>query len=178
VQKDSKANISDTQTATFEFPELNVVWTHRTWGAAPDPEYPWAAFIYGDKGVLKADVHKYAFIPQGKKEPALSGKALIEHDKYPEDVNEKDLEQHVASAIRAHMKDFLAAIQNRSKPVADIEQGVTSSIASILANISMQVGRTLTWDNSKGEIVGDAEANKLLRRPYRAPWKHPEVASV
>ena len=178
VQKDSKANISDTQTATFEFPELNVVWTHRTWGAAPDPEYPWAAFIYGDKGVLKADVHKYAFIPQGKKEPALSGKALIEHDKYPEDVNEKDLEQHVASAIRAHMKDFLAAIQNRSKPVADIEQGVTSSIASILANLSMQVGRTLTWDNSKGEIVGDAEANKLLKRPYRAPWVHPEVASV
>ena len=178
VDKNSKANISDTQTATFEFPELNVVWTHRTWGAAPDPEYPWAAFIYGDKGVLKADVHKYAFIPQGKKEPALSGKALIEHDKYPEDVNEKDLEQHVASAIRGHMKDFLAAIQNRSKPVADIEQGVTSSIASILANLSMQVGRTLTWDNSKGEIIGDAEANKLLRRPYRAPWKHPEVGSV
>jgi len=178
VDKNSKANISDTQTATFEFPELNVVWTHRTWGAAPDPEYPWAAFIYGDKGVLKADVHKYAFIPQGKKEPALSGKALIEHDKYPEDVNEKDLEQHVASAIRAHMKDFLAKIQNRGKPVADIEQGVTSSIASILANISMQVGRTLTWDNNKGEIVGDAEANKLLRRPYRAPWVHPEITSV
>jgi predicted dehydrogenase len=178
VDKNSKANISDTQTATFEFPELNIVWTHRTWGAAPDPEYPWAAFIYGDKGVLKADVHKYAFIPQGKKEPALSGKALIEHDKYPEDVNEKDLEQHVASAIRSHMKDFLAAIQNRGKPVADIEQGVTSSIASILANVSMQVGRTLTWDNNKGEIVGDAEANKLLRRPYRAPWVHPEITSV
>ena len=178
VDKSSKANISDTQTATFEFPELNAVWTHRTWGAPPDPEYPWAAFIYGDKGVLKADVHKYAFIPQGKKEPALSGKALIEHDKYPEDVNEKDLEQHVASGIRSHMKDFLAAIQNRGKPVADIEQGVTSSVASILANISMQVGRTLTWDNSKGEIVGDPEANKLLRRPYRAPWVHPEIATV
>jgi predicted dehydrogenase len=178
VDKNSKANISDTQTATFEFPELNAVWTHRTWGAAPDPEYPWAAFIYGDKGVLKADVHKYAFIPQGKTEPALSGKALIEHARYPEDVNEKDLEQHVASAIRAHMKDFLAAIQSRGKPVADIEHGTTSSIASILANISMQVGRTLTWDNSKGEIVGDPEANKLLRRPYRAPWVHPEVATV
>lgn len=178
VQKESKANISDTQTATFEFPELNVVWTHRTWGAAPDPEYPWAAFIYGDKGVLKADVHKYAFIPQGKKEPAMTGKAVIEHDKYPEDVNEKDLEQHVASAIRAHWRDFLTAIQHRSKPVADIEQGVVSSIASILANLSMHVGRTLAWDNEKGQVVGDAEANKLLRRPYRAPWIHPDVATV
>jgi predicted dehydrogenase len=178
LQKESRANISDTQTATFEFPELNVVWTHRTWGAPPDPEYPWAAVLYGDKGVLKASVNKYDFIPQGKKEPAMSGKALIEHEKYPEDKNEKDLEQHVASAIRAHMKDFLGAIQSRGKPVADIEQGVTSSIASILANISMQLGRSLTWDNAKGECVHDDEANKLLRRPYRAPWVHPEPGKV
>jgi predicted dehydrogenase len=178
VQKESRSNISDTQTATFEFPELNVVWTHRTWGAPPDPDYPWAAIFYGDKGVLKASVHRYDFIPQGKKEPALSGKPLIEHEKYPEDKTEKDLEQHVASAIRVHMKDFLTAVQNRSKPVADIEQGVTSSVASILANISMQLGRSLTWDHAKGEVVHDDEANKLLRRPYRAPWVHPEPDKV
>ena len=34
MDKGSKANISDTQSATFEFPELNVLWTHRTWGDA------------------------------------------------------------------------------------------------------------------------------------------------
>ncbi len=34
----------------------------------PIPEYPWAAFIYGEKGTLKADVHKYEFIPRGKGE--------------------------------------------------------------------------------------------------------------
>ncbi|HMJ64969.1 MAG TPA: gfo/Idh/MocA family oxidoreductase, partial [Candidatus Binatia bacterium] len=95
-----------------------------------------------------------------------------------EDKTEKDLEQHVASAIRAHMRDFLGAIQKRSKPVADIEQGTASSIASILANISMQLGRTLTVDYEKGQVVGDEEANKLLRRPYRAPWVHPEMANV
>ena len=178
VQKDSKANISDTQTATFEFPELNVVWTHRTWGAAPDPDYPWAAIFYGDKGVLKASVMGYEFIPQGQKKATMSGKPLYEYEKYPEDKTEKDLEQHVASAIRAHMKDFLVAIQKRSRPVADIEQGTLSSIASILANISMQVGRSLTVDYEKGQIVGDDEANKLLRRPYRAPWVHPEMWQV
>ena len=38
----SKANISDTQTATFDFGDLQVVWQHRTWGDAADPKYPWA----------------------------------------------------------------------------------------------------------------------------------------
>ena len=32
VDKESKANISDTQTATFDFGDLQVVWKHRTWG--------------------------------------------------------------------------------------------------------------------------------------------------
>lgn len=54
VDKNSKANIPDTQTATFEFPQLNVVWTHRTWGDAPDPDYPWGLTLYGDKGTFKA----------------------------------------------------------------------------------------------------------------------------
>ena len=50
VQKDGKSNISDTQIATFEYPGLNVVWTHRTWGNPPDPKYPWAMTLHGDKG--------------------------------------------------------------------------------------------------------------------------------
>jgi predicted dehydrogenase len=177
VGKQSKANISDTQTATFDFPNIKVVWTHRSWGHAPDPEYPWAAFIYGDKGMLKASVNSYHFIPAGKKEnkdATLTSKALLEFDKYPEDRTDKDLEQHVASAIRWHMKDFLNAIANRSKPVADIEQGYISTTSCILANMAMQLGRTLKWDPSSNKVVGDEEANKLLRRPYRSPWVHPE----
>jgi hypothetical protein len=42
----------------------------------------------------------------------------------------------------------------------------------------MQTGRTLEWDPDKGLIVGDDETNRLLRRPYRAPWIHPEPSAV
>ena len=38
VDKASKANIPDTQTATFDFGDLKVVWQHRTWGDAGRPE--------------------------------------------------------------------------------------------------------------------------------------------
>jgi predicted dehydrogenase len=173
VQKNAKSNITDTQDATFDFGNLTVAWQHRTWGSSPDPDYPWAAFIYGDKGTLKASVNKYEFFPLNAKKPTLSGTALFEEDKYPEDKTEKDLERHVASALRRHWLDFLKAREDRSRPVADIEQGHISSASCILANISQHLGRSLTWDADKHQIVGDDEAIKLLKRPYRKPWQHP-----
>jgi hypothetical protein len=44
--------------------------------------------------------------------------------------------------------------------------------------MALKLGRTLTWDEKTGRIAGDDEANRLLRRPYRAPWVHPEVEKV
>ena len=172
VQRSSKANTTDTQSATFTFGDLPVVWTHRTWGPPPDPDYPWAATIYGEKGTLKASVMRWDFIPNGDGR-ALHEDVTYELDQYPEDRTEKDLERHVAPAIRAHMTDFLACISNRGRPVADIEQGYTSTTACILANLSQQLRRSLTWDAENGVVTGDEEANRLLRRPYRAPWVHP-----
>ncbi len=115
----------------------------------------------------------YDFTPSGGGQN-IHRDVMYELEQYPEDKTEKDLEKHVAPAIRAHMKDFLAAISSRSKPVADIEQGYISTTTCILANLSMQLGRTLAWDPASGQVIGDAEANRLLRRPYRAPWVHPE----
>ena len=178
VDKASKANISDTQTATFEFGDLPVVWTHRTYGDAPDPEYPWGATFYGDKGTLKASVMGYHFTPSGKGGSPIHEDVVYELDQFPEDRTEKDLERHVAPAIRAHMKNFLESIASRGTPVADIEQGYMSATACILANLSMRLGRSLQWDHAKGVVVNDPEANKLLRRPYRSPWVHPEVTTV
>jgi hypothetical protein len=151
-----------------------VVWQHRTWGHAPDEKYQWGATLYGDKGTLKVSVMGYDFIPFGEGEKVHRDVAY-ELDKYPEDKTEKDIEQHVAPANRAHMRDFLAAVATRGKPVADVEQGHISTTACILANLSMKLGRSLTWDAQKQQVVGDEEANRLLRRPYRKPWVHPEA---
>jgi predicted dehydrogenase len=173
VDKASKSNIPDTQTATFEFDDLDVVWQHRTWGHANDPKYPWGATFYGDKGTLKASVFSYDFIPVDQGQP-IHRDVTYELEQYPEDKTEKDLEQHVAPAIRGHMKDFLRAIANRSKPVASIEEGHISTASCVLANISLQLGRALRWDGQRQLVVGDDEANRLLARKYRAPWVHPE----
>ena len=179
VQKESKANISDTQTAMFDHGDVKVVWQHRTYGEPPDPKYPWGATFYGDKGTLKASVMSYDFIPIGQDAGAPVHKDVTyEFEQFPEDKTEERLEKHVAPAIRGHMKDLLRCIATRGKPVADIEQGYISSASSILANVSMKLGRSLKWDAARNEVIGDAEANQLLRRPYRAPWVHPEPDKV
>jgi predicted dehydrogenase len=173
IEKGTKANISDTQTATFDFGDLEVVWQHRTWGHPNDPNYPWGATLYGDKGTLKVSVQGYDFTPLGDGQPVHRDVAY-ELEKYPEDKTEKDLERHVAPAIRGQMKDFLRAISSRGLPVADIEQGYISTTSCILANNALRLGRTLTWDGQKQAVVNDKEANEMLRRPYRQPWRHPE----
>jgi len=177
VDKESKANISDTQTATFEFDDLSIVWQHRTWGHSADPKYPWGATFYGDKGTLKVSVYSYDFIPRGKGKP-IHRDVVYELEKYPEDKTEKGLEKHVAPAIRKHMRDFLAAIAARSRPVADIEEGYISTASCILANLALDTRRTLAWDPEAGRIKDDEEANRLLRRRYRSPWIHPEPDRV
>jgi len=178
VDKKSKANITDTQTATFDYPNLKVVWIHRSYGDPPDPKYPWGATFYGDKGTLKASVNSYDFTPRAKGEAPMREDVVFELEQFPEDKTEKDLERHVAPAIRGHMTNFLECIASRGRPVADIEEGYISTAACVLANISLDLGRSIQWDHAKGVVVNDAEANKRLRRPYRSPWVHPEPGTV
>lgn len=174
VQKDGKSNIADTQSATFEFDDFNAQWQHRTWGTPTDPDYPWALFIYGEKGTLKASTMRADFIPHGQNEKPIHFDCFYEREKYPEDLTEQDIELNAAPATRLHMIDFLEAIENRSRPVADIEEGHISTASCILANLSMELGgRPLRYDPQQKVVIGDEEATRMLRREYRKPWQHP-----
>ncbi len=178
VQKESLANTTDTQHAVFEYENLNCIWNHRSWGNAPDPEYPWAYMIYGDKGTLKASVRKYEFFPTGSKEPTMAMDWVNESEKYPEDLTEEGIELFAASAMRNHMIDFLDAIDNGSRPVADVQEGHISTASCILANLSCDLNRPLVYDPKTRLVVNDPEATRLLERPYRDPWKHPHPDTV
>jgi predicted dehydrogenase len=176
VDKASKANISDTQTVTFRYDDLDVVWQHRSWGDSADPKYPWGATFYGDKGTLKADVFGYDFRPE--KGTPVRKDVTYEYEKYPEDRTEKDLERHVAPAVRYHMQNLLSSIDHGGRPVSDIEEGYISASSCILGNMAMKLGRELRYDPSQHRVLDDADATGMLKRPYRAPWKHPMAEQV
>jgi len=174
IQTSGKSNTPDTQTATFEFDDFNAVWQHRSWGTPVDPDYPWALFIYGEKGTLKASTMRADFIPRDPSIPPVHFDCRYERDEYPEDLAEEGIELHAAPATRNHMRDFLVAVKNRNRPVADIEQGHISAASCILANLSLKLGgRPLSYDPQKRVVKGDPEATALLSRQYRSPWQHP-----
>ena len=173
VQKEGDAHISDTQTALFEYDELTCVWQHRTCGTPADPEYPWSYKFYGEKGTLSCSTMQYDFVPVDRDGKKIHKDVVFEKEQYPEDLTEEGIELNAAPATRRQMLDFLKAIEEKSRPVADIEQGHISTASCILANLSMKVGRPLVYDPTKREIKGDPEATALLSREYRKGWERP-----
>jgi hypothetical protein len=66
---------------------------------------------------------------------------------------------------------FLDNVRQRKQPFANVETGHLATNVGHLMNIAWQTGRTIRWDGAKEQVVGDPEANKLVRQQYRAPWK-------
>lgn len=174
---DSTVNTPDTQSALFDYGDVKVVWTQRNWGENPDPKYAWGATLYGDKGTLKLSVQSYDFVPNGKGESAHAD-FVDEREKYPEDVKHKETELYAAPANRRQMQNFLEARREGKKPVADIEEGHISTASCILANLSMELGRSIKWDAKGGRVAGDDEANQRLARVYREKWTHPTPENI
>jgi predicted dehydrogenase len=70
-----------------------------------------------------------------------------------------------------HWRNFIDCVKDRSLPIAPAEVAHRSASIGHVALISMKLGgRTLRFDPDKEVFRDDAEANRLLSRPYRAPW--------
>jgi Oxidoreductase family, C-terminal alpha/beta domain len=87
-------------------------------------------------------------------------------------LDDKDVHLYLS---HSHHANWLECIRTRKLPICDVETGHRSATVCHLGNIAIRLGRTLKWDPAKEEIVDDSEAAKMLSRPYRAPWKLPEV---
>ena len=74
-----------------------------------------------------------------------------------------------------HRENFLECVRSREKPNADIETGHLSAVMVHLGNIGSRLGgRRLVIEPQSESIVGDAEANALVKRTYREPYAVPE----
>ena len=109
--------------------------------------------FYGDKGTVHVNRGKVSSTPEEiVKEP----------------IQESDVRLYKSSN---HHKDFLDCIKSGKLPICDVEIGHRTATICHLGNICAITGRPIQWDPVKEQIVGDDEANAMVNRPYREPWK-------
>lgn len=150
----------DTQVVTFEFESFTATWEHRWYAANNAEKHSVGCYFYGTEGTLHLGwLDGWTFYPAGK-----SGQVIHE---------DPQLHQPDQQNIPELWADFIKCIQTGERPVCDIEIGHRSTNMSLLGMLSMRLGRSVRWDGEKEQILGDAEANRLLRREYREPWKYP-----
>jgi predicted dehydrogenase len=70
-----------------------------------------------------------------------------------------------------HFRNFIDCVISRKEPIAPIETAHRSITLAHLGNIAMILGRNLRWDPEKEKFINDAEADAMLSRPLRSPWR-------
>ena len=154
----------DCQTATWTFADgPTVTWEHRLFAGNPHEKGEnVGVYFHGEKGVFHLGWQQgWTFYPANSNEPVIHEEAKLNQ---PDGQNIKEL-----------FADFLNAIRTGAKPLCDIEGAHRATTLSLLGNLSMKLGRSVSWDGLK-ESTGDAEADRLLRRPYRGAWQYPTVS--
>jgi len=144
----------DVQQVTYQFGKTIVSWTTSEIGEGKG----FTLDIYGTKGMMS--LTRGGFKVEPERSSGREKTPLME----PLSMKGNDLDM-------AHARSFLDCVRSRQKPTADIAEGHRSAVMCHLGNISTRLGRSLRWDAAKEEVIGDAEANAMLSRPYRGPWK-------
>ena len=158
---DSAMETPDTQTAIFDFGNYSVAWEHAV-GISRGP------FGGGDHGV--------AFVGE-------TGTLVVDRGKWrvdPEYSDGKPMTAEVPetrasdNGLDRHTTDFIACVKDRSRtPACPIESAANTATVCQMGNVAWKTGRKVHWDAAAGEFKGDAEANALITRPYRAPYVLP-----
>lgn len=161
-EKEQTTDAPDTQVATYEFDSFTAVWEHRKYSGNQAEKAAIGAYFYGTKGTFHMGWRDgWTFYPVKKEDQPIHEKSQLQE---PDGHN-----------IKLLWGDFLAAIENKRRPVADIEVGHLSTNLSLLGMLSWKLGRSVEWDGAKEQIIGDADASQLLSRKYREPWQYPKA---
>ena len=141
----------DTQTVMYHYPELTMLWEMRHWSRyMPGGGRGNCCEFDGEKGTLVIDRGGWVFYPRDK---------------------DAEVQAHPASALEVpHVENFAQAVRGEAKPAAPLEEGHQSAILCHLGNITARLNRSVQFDPSAQSVVGNAEAEAMMDRPYRAPW--------
>ncbi len=73
--------------------------------------------------------------------------------------------------MEGHHRDFLECVRTRARTIAAPEVAHRSTTICHIANICLRLGRKLQWDPAAERFVNDPEADRMLARAMRSPWR-------
>jgi predicted dehydrogenase len=160
--KEQTTDAPDHQVVVYDFEKFTCVWEHRRFAENGAEKHRIGAYFYGTKGTLHIGWQDgWTFYPTDSRNPVVH--------------QDSQLQQPDGHNLKLLWADFISSIEEKRKPVANIEVAHRSSVLPLLGMISQRTGRSIEWDGTRELIVGDAEATKLMSRPYRGPWVYPTV---
>jgi predicted dehydrogenase len=170
----------DTQDALIEYPGFSALWSHREACAG---QTQGGLELCGPRGSLS--INRSGFVLAGDRKtppenavPQFTGAHPVGGPQRVEQTGPaeswtpsiSDRSGSAAEQLRLHARNFLDCVRSRKEPISDLESAHRVATVCHLANLSLRLGRRLRWDATREEILDDAEASRMLVRPYRAPW--------
>ncbi|HEY7117407.1 MAG TPA: hypothetical protein VH475_12525, partial [Tepidisphaeraceae bacterium] len=176
--------VPDTQDAIIEYPGFNVTCQYREATAGRGDLGMGGLAFYGTHGCLPISRSGFELSADRKVNPnnvvagilGVKGHPVGGPQLEPEEPAQfwttpaKDGSGNALKDYARHTRNFLDCVKSRQQPLSDLQSGHEVATVCHLCNISLRTGRKLVWDARKEEVVGDAQANGMLLRPYRSPW--------
>jgi predicted dehydrogenase len=159
-EQEQTTDAPDSQIATYQFDSFTAIWEHRRFAGSGPEKSSIGCNFYGTKGVFHMGWRDgWTFYPSNSKQSTIHQAAKL-----------SEPDGHSIDLVWA---DFIDGIESRRPPKCDVQIGHQATSMSLLGMLSMKLGRSIEWDGAKERIVGDDDANGLLRRAYRGSWIYP-----
>ena len=161
-EKEQTTDAPDSQIAAYQFESFTATWEHRRFAGSGPEQSSVGCYFYGTKGTFHMGWRDgWTFFPADAKQQPIH-----QHAQHQEP------DGHSIDLLWA---DFIDSIETGRRPTCDVQIGHAATNMSLLGMLSLKLGRSIQWDGEHEQIIGDDEANKLLRREYRSPWRYPSA---
>ncbi len=153
----------------FDFGGLPVYWTHKSWGfTSPIPDYDIGVYYFGEKGTIFAGDLGWHILPAGEKEKVTKGDVRFRPGK-------PGIAEIYANMIIGLFNEFAEGIRNRANDgiTNTLEDAFKTTSTVIYGDLAYLVKSGIAIDSSTMDIPNNEEAQKMVKREYRAPYQHP-----
>ncbi|HLT92932.1 MAG TPA: Gfo/Idh/MocA family oxidoreductase [Membranihabitans sp.] len=159
VPRDGIADTPKWIDVDYKFKDLDVFWT------TTPPDVPGAAdmgigaHFEGEKGSLSCDYNTRRI--------HIGGEVVEDLDEVPQSIPRSP----------GHQRNFLDSVKSRKEPESNLSYARLMTLPMHLGLISFRLKKPLKWDSRTERFVGDDQANDMLFRPYRSPFKLPDYGA-